>query len=140
MSIAALSSKHYNTVFTTLKLRNGYGKHKNRNIYLNGGDVARTLNDTVQLVANINYKCYNCRYNETGAAPKVELSSGGMLNDIGLLKALQCINYQIELEYAGELTEPEKNALKNLKSIETQLSGIIISDLTEYKTADWFIE
>jgi len=59
------------------------------------------------------------------------------LTKLGLLKAMQCINYQIEVEHLTELrqlTQAEQNALKFLRLMTDDITSDIVHNLPEYKT------
>lgn len=128
MSIAALSAKHYNAVFTTLAERAYYGKHKNRSLRPLGYIASENhLRDKCQNMATLNYRCFGNRYEDgfDGYSPKVK-KDRGLLSDIELLKAVQAINYQIELEYSEAATKDELAAYEFFQEIEDSLLRIIV--------------
>lgn len=73
------------------------------------------------------------------------LSNAPKLNCFGMLKALQCIEYNIELEEIpaswigmGKMTEYEK-ALGTLRKAIEEIKGRIIDNMPEYESAKWAI-
>lgn len=64
------------------------------------------------------------------------------LDHVGLLKAIQCVGYQIELEHLQELreiTEAEQNAIGLIEGYEQTLSMYIINKLPSYEASAWCI-
>jgi hypothetical protein len=64
------------------------------------------------------------------------------LNEFGLYKALQCINYQIEIFHLTEiraLTATEELAMQLLGEISNEIAAKIIRKLPEYTAAAWSI-
>jgi hypothetical protein len=62
------------------------------------------------------------------------------LNDIELLKCLNCLSYQIEPEHLTELrplVPTEENALFFLEEMQKALANKIINDLPAYDKAKW---
>lgn len=61
----------------------------------------------------------------------------------GIVKALNCIDYQIEVEHLKELrelTNEEQNALTFVREMVNALNMHIVSDLPEYESAKYCIE
>lgn len=128
----------------------------------------KELNGRVLALATLNAKCYMGRYMRTehdlftefGVRNKrdalriymkdVRLCKKGA--DVwgktprefwaNLLKALQCITYQIELEYLDEpTTEHEENALLFAEILEQELCYLLAVRSDEYKNSDtWMID
>lgn len=66
-----------------------------------------------------------------------------LLNPVALSKALDCIDYQIEidkLEAVRPLTEEEQKAMQFLSILKNRLSKHIIRNLPEYDQADWEVK
>lgn len=64
------------------------------------------------------------------------------LNDISAYKALQCINYQIEIFHLKELrnlTAPEEMAMELLHEITGEIAMKIVRTLPAYEKAGWSI-
>jgi hypothetical protein len=62
---------------------------------------------------------------------------------MGLYKAIQSIEYQIETKHLIELrglTEPEEVALSWIKKVEGEIAERIINQLPEYRGSKWVIE
>lgn len=65
------------------------------------------------------------------------------LNNVGLYKSLQCLNYQIEthhLRELRELTPEEENALFFINELKTHLAHEIVTGLDSYDKAKWSID
>ncbi len=65
------------------------------------------------------------------------------LTPAGLFKAIQCLDYQIEIEHLTnirELTETEINALAWLKAMRNKVAEYIVINTPDYEKADWGID
>jgi hypothetical protein len=65
------------------------------------------------------------------------------LSSVELLKAIECLAYQIETNHLKELrnlTEQEENALFFLKEMKISLAFVIVHETPSYKSAKWSIE
>ena len=142
MSIATLSPNHYNRVFTTLALKKDYGKHKNRSLSpLLGIAGENHLKNKVADMVRLNFRCYVNRYGgELKGLPKVRLIKGQLLSDMELLKAVMAMTYQIEMEFSEGADKEEAAAYEFFQELEKSLLYIIVCELPEWETAEWFID
>jgi hypothetical protein len=63
-----------------------------------------------------------------------------LLNPIELYKAIDSMEYQIEIQHLGrEITDDETRAINLLKDIKINLADFIIDKLPEYDKAKWLI-
>lgn len=65
------------------------------------------------------------------------------LNPTALLKALQCLQYQIEIEHLTALrpiTKEEENALMFIKEMSNQIAYDVATGTKEYEAAQWCIQ
>lgn len=93
---------------------------------------------------SLNIKSWNLRYPsdiisiEDKAVfyePNFKSNKEKFNNDCEVLKALQCLRYNIEIE--KEQSQQEQQTLKNLDDILDKLKNHIISNLDDYKIASW---
>lgn len=73
----------------------------------------------------------------------MEKRHNGSLRPHALIKALKCINYQIETEHLSELrdlTEDEKTAMKMLDNLTKDLCYYIVSNEDAYENSEWEIQ
>lgn len=91
----------------------------------------------------LNIKSWNLRYtndvideaDEIFYEPNFKNNKEKFNNDCEVLKALQCLRYNIELE--KEQSFQEQQTIKNLDEILDKLKNHIISNLEDYKIASW---
>lgn len=105
-------------------------------------DSLRRLNVLcVTLQYKHHYKGYLDKEIEEQTSLLLEDKNGGeSLTKIQLLKALQCLFYQIETEHLKELrslTEKETNALFFVRTMINELALDIVNSLPEYDNAKW---
>lgn len=65
------------------------------------------------------------------------------LNNIELYKAIQCIEYQIEIEHLealGEVSMEQKAALFFLKEVKATLATFILCNSEDYEKAKWCVD
>lgn len=110
----------------------------------------------VQLWAEMNaLSCHYHCYERRGISPYdgylpeeiiiPQFGAGSIIVDcFQMLKALQCIHYNIELEELPKRLEFKmadyKEALQQLEAIIKEIMGHIIDSMSEYKEAKWEIE
>jgi hypothetical protein len=115
-------------------------------------EVIEALMDEVRLLSAL---CISLQYKHhyPGTLDKeIETHQKKLLNSkdinrslslVGLYKAIQSIDYQIELQHLKDLrglTDMEEVALSWIKKVEEDISEIIITKLPEYESSDWIIE
>lgn len=151
MSSYICSPKHFNSIEYTLIERFKY----NRNDYFdyNFSKDVQVVRDYVDSLREINVLCVILQYkhhyvgvlDEQIEAERFflkEKTSKKLLNDFQLLKALECLSYQIEINYLKELrglTELEQSSLDFLSGIKNTVRRKIINNLSEYNNAEWEI-
>lgn len=164
MSSFICDPKHFNSIEKTVQylalgsefhfpyaLKNIYPELYNKST---GVDIqADKVSEIVDTLRSLNVLCVSLQYkhNFTGVldaeiAEQMEIvqdkPEGVQLSTIGLYKAIQCVNYQIETEHLKELrelTEDEQNAMIFLKAMDNHLAYLIVMALPEYDTAKWEI-
>lgn len=135
MSISILNTK------TIEKLGNSYNylsKTFCRTIY------ADDLENTLKGLYNLNIKSWNERYKddiitdeekETFYKPNFR-SKEKFNNECEVLKALQCLQYNIELD-KKDLSYQDGVYIEYLDNMINRLTSYIISNLEDYKMANW---
>lgn len=93
----------------------------------------------VQQWYRLNVETVCIKYGEPDDQP--ETFGHGQVAELGtipLLKALQCLDYQIETEQK-ELNEEEKAAMHVLQMTISELQNAIVSETKDYRDAQWEI-
>jgi hypothetical protein len=136
MSVMVLHDKHYQRNFESCFYAYSkitYGSHIDYN----------RLKTIFKNLYTLNVKSYNKLYKENGVL-ELNLSDAVLKNiDLhpnfcSLLKSLECLEYQIELnEIKDNITAEEKNAYKFLTDYIEKLKAYIINNLDDYKAAYW---
>ena len=83
-----------------------------------------------------NYQCFNNRYAEN--EKPIFRNSNKKANKCQVLKSLQCLRYNIEIEYIEE--SEKNNCKKRLEELDVLISDVmykIIEESEEYKNAEW---
>ena len=113
-----------------------------------GGLTEGQIANHVKMWADLNAESYNIRYKE----PKDEIPystflnlrhSGKTINTYQMLKTLECICYNIEvdtIETVRKLTVQESAAMVVLNRAIEEIKSAIINEIKEYKDAQWCIE
>jgi hypothetical protein len=113
-----------------------------------GGLTEGQIASYVRIWANLNNQSYLIRYKE----PKDEVPystflnlrySGKTINTYQMLKTLECICYNIEVDTiktVGMLTVHESAAMDVLNRAIDEIKSVIINEIKEYKDAQWCIE
>lgn len=98
-------------------------------------DEIEPIMDTLQ---EMNVRSYNERYNENAEViPYREVYTSERHNNLlELLKSLQCLRYNIELD-EKKFTFNKYRAWKFLNDQIEAIKSYIISELPEYKNAQW---
>ena len=166
MSSFICSPKHFNSVETALKsiisdkdfdtpysLKPIYPKLFNKS-NLNYKELSNQIKDIVDTLRKINVLTVSLQYkdnyigtldNEIQKEINYLLTNRNneqYLSPTALYKALQVINYQIEIEHLTEIREldtHESNALLFLKEITIAVATFIVTNTEEYNNADWSI-
>ena len=126
MSVIVLSDKLYSVCLDNIGRFHGYPFNM---------PLRMDAEDTFETLRNMNCKSYSQRYEEDdNYFPFAYVSNSIKIDEFQLLKYLQCIEYQIELEKMGF---KERLALKRLQEwIKSLMSGIVYN-IQEYKAAEW---
>ena len=162
MSSIALPSLHFNSVeigiykafFVDSKI--GFDPYRYTELNrLRLKDPQEVIGALMDEVRNLSALCISLQYKHhyQGRLDKeIEHSQRELLNNkaairsislIGLYKALQSIDYQIELEHLTGLrglTDMEEVALSWIKKVSEDISERIIKELPEYESSEWVIE
>ncbi len=125
MSVMVLSDSLYSVVLENI------GRFQNHPFILPKRTDAE---QDILLLRKMNYKSYGARYDEVVETPEFILRDAPKVTSHQLLKYLQCIRYQIELE---KLNFDEKQALSRLDGWITLCKDGIIALLPEYINAEW---
>lgn len=153
MSAFICSDNHFNSIRKTLKsyalgnLTSEYVYPIIRACREYGADPEAMIDTLIETMYSLNCETYGAKYSEdVSEMVAVGLSKyGGQLLETPwqLLKALKCLDYQIEidgLEQYRKLIEPETNSLKLVTQLIGSIQDSIIRQLPEYKAAKWEIE
>lgn len=98
--------------------------------------LSSDISPVFEILQSMNAKSYSERYEESlDYVPFKEVNIVKEHNNLSsLLKSLQCLYYNIELD---KLTDEEKEALKFLKEHIEAIKNYLINQITEYKEAKW---
>lgn len=137
MSVALLSERHYNSVYANLRQSTVYNVS-----YLEfrglKGDMA--LEYLVKAWYELNAKSYTRAYGEE--CPDLEgvneSESVNLPTIESLVKALQCIEYQIEIPW-HEMEPFERESMYLLKDIQVEHLKKLM-DNERYRIANWMID
>lgn len=90
---------------------------------------------------SLNVKSWNARYpGYTVEDISINLSNNNYKlhgNLYSLLKSLQCLNYQIEIDEIKDITPDEQRAYNFLQNTIERIKDYIITETEEYKNAEW---
>lgn len=93
------------------------------------------LYNYIQTLYNMNIRSYNFRYDEAVLMDNINKNSKKKFNNVcEVLKALQCLSYNIEEE------PQDKNEFRCVEWLESEINMIkdyLISNLDDYKNAIW---
>ena len=113
-----------------------------------GGLTEGQIANHVKMWADLNAESYNIRYKQ--GEDKVPYStflnlrfSGKSINTYQMLKTLECICYNIEVDTirtVRELNFQEVSVLGVLSRAIDEIKSAIINEIKEYKDAQWCIE
>lgn len=155
MSSFICGSKHFNSVEISLKhwFNGGKGSMLSykfaEKLQYEGetmvGDYVDTLRRLNVLCVCLQYKHhYEGKLEQEIVANTTDLltnrGGGSVLSLVKLIKALQCINYQIEPEYLEELREltaEESMAMQMTEKLINDLCKYIVTSSKEYDEAEW---
>lgn len=165
MSSFICTAKHYNSIESKLHLlacnSQFYWPYEIGQMY---PDLAnrytlqtakeKIITGIIDTIRELNVICVNLQYRHhlTGKldsqieSDNIEIkqkTSIIALNDIALIKALQCCYYQIELHHLKELrelTEGEKNSMLFVSALINHLALNHINKLESYNIAKWCID
>ena len=128
MSVMILTDKLYSVCLDNIGRFHEYPCNLPRRM-----DVEKTF----ETLRNMNHKSYAVRYDEDDDSeelPYAYVPNNVKINEFQLLKYLQCIEYQIELD---TMNFNERRSLSLLKEwIKNLMSGIVYN-IKEYKDAEW---
>lgn len=99
--------------------------------------------DVIRTLCDLNCESYEKRYKEE--PDKVKLSefivfkfTGQTINTFQMLKYLECIYYNIELDTINRpLNELESDSMDCLRNAISEIKSVIIKELPEYQAAKW---
>lgn len=155
MSSFICGSKHFNSVEVSLKHWFNGGKASMlsykfaEKLQYEGETMVSDYVDTLRrlnvLCVFLQYKhVYEGRVEQEIVANTTNLltnrGGGSVLSLVKLIKALQCINYQIEIEYLEELREltaEESMAMQMTEKLINDLCTYIVTSSKEYDEAEW---
>jgi hypothetical protein len=105
--------------------------------FLDCTDTGKLLNAGVQKFVHALYQAnlqtWNKKYNEADMIPDILPSAGHPFNKYQTLKTLQCLHYNIELEYVPEA----KKVVEQLETMIREIMYILVTDTDEYRNAYW---
>lgn len=131
MSVMQLNPENFT------KMVNAMSKFSHK---FNYGSVIFTSDITprFQLLQVLNAKSYSERYEmeEFAYTPFKKISKEEYKNIPALLKSLQCLKYNIEIE-EKDMSYDEKNAYTMLNDYIEQIKNYIISQIPEYEESAW---
>jgi len=87
----------------------------------------------VRKLYQANLDTWNKRYEESDTIPNILRATGEPFDKYQTLKTLQCLHYNIELEYVPAA----KKLVDQLDIMINEITNIIVNDMPEYKTAEW---
>lgn len=137
MSSFVCSDRHFNcmeSAFNQLTGRNGIYSIRNWD--------RPKLKAFVDTLFNLNYECVCAQYAENREVFERFRTQVKSLTIIELLKAVNCLKYQCELDQLQrfrELTGAETTAWKLLEDIRQELMAKIIHETAAYQRGDWEI-
>lgn len=108
-----------------------------------GRMTEKQIENTIRILCDLNCESYEKRYKEEPQSPKLSefivfRFSGKTINTFQMLKYLECIHYNIEINtIARQLTPEEKDAMNVLHKAIEEIKSRIISEMEEYRDAAW---
>lgn len=147
MSSFQCTDKHFRTIEKGLIKR----QSESHCYALREYHTASMITDLVKEWHKLNQVTVSIQYKEPIDNYALTAKKGDSLTDVQLLKALQCLYYQIEMEqfdqtykepknFVREATDFEKEIYKVLEEVIQYLSSKVISALPEYNDAKWSID
>ena len=142
MSIALLSTKHYNSIAFNLidQPRNLAETIMDRvlesSVYGSEEEVNTFTDKHVKQVNQLNYDCFNARYDEDCIVEPDSSYKNLTLEE--LYEASCSVRYQIEMEHIKEPTEEQKQALKFIEEVINCVARFI-ADKANGRSDNWSI-
>jgi hypothetical protein len=162
MSSIILSAKHFNSVeksLQTLMMTDFHVPYELKHFdILYSRRIAGTdaiydeVTRIMNIIRNLSCECVVMQYKHHYKVParQVKLEQADLLkhpdqfvrlNFTALYKAVECVNYQIELkQLKREVTQEEKDAVLFLRELAIALAKEIVRVTPEYDAAQWWIE
>jgi hypothetical protein len=142
MSSFVCSSLHYNQIEHALI------KKTNRGLDALSNMTAKEVTNFVNTLYALNRETTSNKYGDDPKQYKrskrnFNFLSDSHITDVELLKALDCVVYQIELHHLTddrELKPSEKRAMDLLDKIRDELAHLIVYSTMEYQRAPWEAE
>lgn len=144
MSVLTLSPDTYNYIRVGIE-RAAYNSQCDEFYYYSvkqqceNKDIQSECLRLVKSWADMNEKSYCLKYNEKFHSLSTFINptfTKKPLTPVQLLKYVECLSYNIELEH-WEQTEQETADYSLLKKLRTEIGAAIIGSLPEYKNAAW---
>jgi hypothetical protein len=142
MSSFVCSDAHFNSIQRALTSSHKFSQYRSSYspYYCLRDYNEKQIGSLVDTWHTINYEAVARQYGDNLFIPNRNHKDFKVITESGLVKALQCLNYQIEIHHiknVRKLTTEEETAMDILGNLISEINENIVNKLPEYNTAEW---